>query len=148
MFLVAVLVAAACTAGYGGVASTPVNSLVQQGTAQLTITPNSVSLNNTVGTSGSMQSVTATNSGTAALDLNQVSIAGAGLTMSGLTLPCSLSPGQSKNFTVMFGATPPALLVAPTSSRLLASHLQQGSTAHSLSSSSSCLVGLRARPPR
>jgi hypothetical protein len=67
VFLLTVLVAAACTAGCGGVASTPVNPPVQQGTAQLTVTPNSVSLNNTVGTSGSTQSVTTTNSGTAAL---------------------------------------------------------------------------------
>jgi uncharacterized protein YjdB len=105
-FLLAILLATVSISGCAGVASTPANPAAPPGTAQLTVTPNSVSLNSTVGTSGSTQSVTATNSGTAALSVSQVNIAGAGFTMSGLTPPpFSLSAGQSKNFTVMFGAT-------------------------------------------
>ena len=105
LFLLAILVATVSASGCAGLASSPANPPVTQGAAQLTVTPNSVSLNSTVGTAGSTQSVTATNSGTAALSVSQVNVVGEGFALYGLTPPpFSLSPGQSKNFTVMFGA--------------------------------------------
>lgn len=56
---------------------------------------------------GSTQSVyqTITNSGSASVSLSQASVTGAGFSISGLTLPTTLSPGQSVSFTASFSPT-------------------------------------------
>jgi hypothetical protein len=110
---VALLVATLGISGCAGVASAPSSTssspaapapAAPAANAVLTVTPNSISLSNTVGTPAS-QSATATNSGNASLNVSQVTIAGTGFSMSGLTPPFSLSPGQSQNFNVMFNPT-------------------------------------------
>ncbi len=105
VFLLAILIATLSISGCAGVASAPVSPAA--GTSQLTVTPSSISLSNTVGTTVS-QSVSATNGGSASLNVSQVNIAGTGFSMSGLTPPFALTAGQSQNFTVMFDATTPS----------------------------------------
>ena len=107
MFLLAILIATLSISGCAGVVGAPASpsaSPAPAAAALLTVTPSSISLSNTVGTSVS-QSVTAANSGTASLNVSQVSIAGTGFSMSGLTPPLGLSPGQSQKFNVMFDAS-------------------------------------------
>jgi len=109
VFLLAILIATLSVSGCAGVVSAPASVATDPAppaAAQLTVNPSSISLTNTVGATAS-QSVTATNSGAASLSVNQVSITGTGFSMSGLTPPVSLSPGQSQNFTVMFDASTP-----------------------------------------
>jgi hypothetical protein len=75
------------------------------GAAQLAASPTSVAFGNvTVGTTQSA-TVTLTNSGTTSETLSQASATGAGLTVSGLTLPMTLSSGQSASFTATFAPT-------------------------------------------
>jgi hypothetical protein len=57
-----------------------------------------------VGTSQT-QPETLTNSGGSAVTVSQASVSGAGFSVSGLTLPLSLAPGQSTNFSVVFAPT-------------------------------------------
>src|SRR5207244_491715 len=69
---------------------------------QLSATPGSVSFGNVaVGTTVS-QTITLTNSGTAALNISQGTVNGAGFSISGMAFPVSLAPGQSSNLGVQF----------------------------------------------
>ena len=74
--------------------------------AQLAANPASLSFGNVP--VGSTQSVTQmlTNSGGTSLTVSQATVAGAGFGVTGLSLPMSLSAGQSTTFTVKF--TPPS----------------------------------------
>ncbi len=56
---------------------------------------------------GSTQSVyqTITNSGGSSVSLSQATVTGAGFSISGLTLPATLNPGQSLSFTASFSPT-------------------------------------------
>jgi hypothetical protein len=70
--------------------------------AQISVIPASVSFGNvTVGVS-STQSLTIQNAGTANLSVTQAVMAGAGFTLSGLTVPLGVVPGGSSTFTVGF----------------------------------------------
>jgi hypothetical protein len=51
------------------------------------------------------QSVTASNTGTAALTVSQVQISGTGFALSGITAPVSLTPAQSQSFSVTFDSS-------------------------------------------
>jgi hypothetical protein len=69
---------------------------------QLRITPSSFSFGNVaVGTTDS-QTIQLSNTGTAALTVSQVSVAGSAFSTSGLTLPLTFSPGQTSTFNVQF----------------------------------------------
>src|SRR5258707_623487 len=72
---------------------------------QLSITPSSVSFGNVAVGTANAQAVTLTNSGTASLSITQGSVTGAGFSMSGLTFPFSLAPGQSSAFNAQFVPT-------------------------------------------
>jgi hypothetical protein len=72
----------------------------------LSMSPSSLSMSTKVGSTGS-QVATVTNVGTSSLGVSQATVSGAGFSLTGLTLPIALSPGQSKSFTVKFGATKP-----------------------------------------
>jgi hypothetical protein len=72
----------------------------------LSMSPSSVSMSTKVGSTGS-QIATVTNVGASSLGVSQATVSGAGFSVVGLTLPLTLSPGQSKGFTVQFGATKP-----------------------------------------
>lgn len=70
---------------------------------QLTPSPGGINFGNVpVGGSGVSQIVTLTNSGRGRLNVLQASVTGAGFSISGLTLPMTLDPGQSGNFSVWF----------------------------------------------
>ena len=73
---------------------------VTQGT--LAANPTSVSFGNvTVGNTATV-SETVTNSGGSSLTLNQANVSGSGFNFNGLSLPLTLTPGQSKTFNVTF----------------------------------------------
>ncbi len=73
---------------------------VTQGT--LTANPTSLAFGSVqVGKSSSL-SETLTNSGGSSLTISAASASGAGFSLSGLTLPMTLNPGQGTSFTVMF----------------------------------------------
>src|SRR5580692_4513654 len=61
---------------------------------------------------------TVTNSGTASLTLNTISVTGTGFTISGLSLPMVLAAGQSTSFNVVF--QPPSVVTGATGNVALA----------------------------
>jgi hypothetical protein len=72
---------------------------------QLTAAPASVSFGNVTTGSTQSQTVTLTNSGGTSASISQASVTGAGLSISGLTLPLSLGAGQSASFQLTFSPT-------------------------------------------
>src|SRR5206468_2303151 len=73
---------------------------------QLTVTPSSITFGSVpVGTTQT-QSATLANSGGSSLTISQATVNGNGFTLSGLTMPLTLAPGQSVAVNVSF--TPPA----------------------------------------
>ncbi len=69
---------------------------------RLSISPSSINFGNvTIGQSSS-QRVTLTNSSSGTITVSQASVNGAGLSLSGLSLPLSLSPNQSSAFNMEF----------------------------------------------
>ncbi len=75
-------------------------SAVQPG---LTVTPSTASFGNVTVGSPASQTIQLTNSGTGTLTMSQVSVAGTGFSASAVSLPITLSAGQSTNFNVQFG---------------------------------------------
>ena len=73
------------------------------------VTPNPLDFGTVMVGSSSTQSVTLTNNGSAKFTLSKVSTSGAGFTISGLSSPEVLSPGQSAQLTVVFKPTSAAL---------------------------------------
>ncbi len=71
----------------------------------LTITPSSASFGSVAVNSVSTQPIQLTNTGTSALTIAQVIVAGTGFSASSLSLPLSLSSGQSATFSVQFDPT-------------------------------------------
>jgi hypothetical protein len=74
--------------------------------AQISITPTSVAFGNVLVGNSQTQAVSITNAGTSSFSVSQVSVNGTGYGLGGLTLPYTLSPGQSVYANVTF--TPPA----------------------------------------
>jgi len=73
--------------------------------AQLTASPMNVAFGNiTVGSNGT-QSIAISNTGTANLTISQITTSGTGFSGSGLTVPLTLTPGQSANYTAQFVPT-------------------------------------------
>jgi hypothetical protein len=82
------------TVGVTGTASTP--------QPQITVSPTSVNFGNVdVGQSNS-QSITVSNPGNAALNITQATVSGTAFSLSGLTLPLAINPGQSAVWTASF----------------------------------------------
>jgi hypothetical protein len=74
-------------------------------TAQLTTNPTNLTFGNvTLGSSGT-QSISLSNSGNANLTISSITPSGSGFSGSGITLPLTLSPGQSANYTAQFAPT-------------------------------------------
>jgi hypothetical protein len=71
----------------------------------LTLIPSSINFGNVPVGQTPTQSVKLTNSGNASLTVSQATITGSEFSMTGLTLPLSLSAGQSTYFTVEFAPT-------------------------------------------
>jgi hypothetical protein len=75
---------------------------VAASTPAINVTPAALNFGNlTVKTSAS-QTVTLSNTGTAALTISQASVSGTGFSLSGLTAPVTVAAGASMNFTVSF----------------------------------------------
>ena len=70
--------------------------------AGLNITPTSVSFGSVVSGNTNSQTVQLKNSGTASLTISQATVTGSGLSLTGLSLPLTLAPGQSGNFNVQY----------------------------------------------
>jgi HYDIN/CFA65/VesB-like, Ig-like domain/Abnormal spindle-like microcephaly-assoc'd, ASPM-SPD-2-Hydin/Right handed beta helix region/Flagellar-associated PapD-like len=74
-------------------------------TLQLSASPTTVNFGDVaVGTSTS-QAITLTNAGTGSVTVAQANVAGTGFSVSGLTLPLTLTAGQSTNFNAVFSAS-------------------------------------------
>ena len=74
------------------------------GTSQILASPASLSFGVNVGSSAS-QLVNITNGGNANLTITQANVSGAGFNTTGLSLPLTVTPGQSSNFSVRFAPT-------------------------------------------
>jgi len=72
----------------------------------LSLSPTSASFGSVVTGNKSSQTVQIKNSGTANLTVSQATVTGAGFSVNGMTLPLTLTPGQSGNLNVQFA--PPA----------------------------------------
>lgn len=70
--------------------------------SSVTITPPSVGFGNVVVGSPSTQAMRLTNNGTESAAIKSASVTGTGFSISGLTTPQTLTPGQSVNFTAEF----------------------------------------------
>ncbi len=107
VFLFVILAVSVATSGCAGTvssASTPVSAPPPAaGAPEISVNPNSVTVNASVGVMGS-QAVTASNTGTAALNVSQMQVSGTGFAVTGLTTPLSLAPGAAQNFMVTFDA--------------------------------------------
>jgi uncharacterized protein YjdB len=127
-------------AGCVGGISTTANASPTPGAAQLSVTPNSVSVTASVGSSAT-QSVIASNTGSGALVIHQVTVTGDGFSLSGLALPATLGPGVAKTFAVAFT---PASTGTMTGSLALATNVSETPTIVSLSATG---VAAGSNPP-
>jgi hypothetical protein len=127
-------------AGCVGGISTTANASPTSDAAQLSVTPNSVSVTASVGSSAS-QSVIASNTGSGALVIHQVTVTGSGFSLSGLALPTTLGPGVAKSFAVAFT---PASTGTMTGSLALMTNVSETPTVVSLSATG---VAATSNPP-
>jgi hypothetical protein len=92
-------------------ASTSPNSVSLSGTGiaatfTLSTSPTSLSFGNiTTGTTSAAQSVTITNTGNSNVVISQITLSGAGYTMTGGSAPVTLAPLQTASLSVQFGPT-------------------------------------------
>jgi hypothetical protein len=94
-----------CTGSANQVFAASVVSGGTTGQPQIAAVPSSVSFGSvTVGVRNS-QSIKLTNSGTANLTISQSSVSGTGFSISGLSLPMTLTPGQNTTFNVALDPT-------------------------------------------
>ena len=71
----------------------------------ISVTPTSLNFGGTVTGITNTQTLSVSNAGSANLAVTQASLSGAGFALSGLTLPLSVAPGGSSQFTVSFAPT-------------------------------------------
>jgi hypothetical protein len=94
-------------------------------TPQLTVSPGALAFGNVLVNSSSNLSLTLRSSGTSALTVNSVTLAGAGFTLSGVTFPATLNPGQSVSLQVGFA---PAATGAASGTITISSDSSSGGT--------------------
>ena len=70
----------------------------------LAVSPSSLSISAAPGSAAS-QNVSVTNMGTTSVQISQASISGPGFSLSGLTPPLTLKPGQRQIFSIQFAAS-------------------------------------------
>src|SRR6202050_1624236 len=97
--LIVILVTSGCV-GVTGKGTTPVVTGVA-----IEISPSSVSFGNVAMGQSATKTVTLTNTGTEALSVSGIAVAGAGFTASGPHLPISLPSGQSTSISAVFKPT-------------------------------------------
>jgi hypothetical protein len=110
------------------------------------VTPNPLNFGTVMVGSSSTQSVTVSNGGAAKFTLSKVSASGTGFTISGLSAPETLAPGQSVKLTVVFKPTSAAtesvnLLVAINAQGLQTAGSLNGTGSTSLLSVTPSVVG-------
>ena len=92
-----------CTGGANQVfAASVVNPAGTSTQSQISVVPASVSFANVAIGTANTQTIKLSNSGTANLTISQATVSGSAFSTSGLTLPLTLNPGQSTNFSVAF----------------------------------------------
>ncbi len=89
--------------GAGATSSFPLQ--LNAAAAALSLSSKSVAFGNVMENTPSTQSVVLTSSGTAALTISGASIAGTGFSMSGVTAPITLNPGQTATLNIQFDPT-------------------------------------------
>ncbi|MGA9672765.1 MAG: Ig-like domain repeat protein [Terracidiphilus sp.] len=102
-------------------ATKTVTLTVNQAISTLSINATSIAFGNVVINTPTTQSVTLTSTGTAAVTVNSAVVTGTGFTVSGATLPATLTPGQAVTLGVEFdpttaGAATGQLTITSTSS--------------------------------
>src|SRR4029077_20783176 len=73
--------------------------------AQLTTNPTSESFGNVTVGSNTTQSISLSNTGNANLTISSIATSGTGFSGSGITVPLTLTPGQSSTYSVQFAPT-------------------------------------------
>ena len=129
---------AATTAGTLALVSnapTPSISVMLSGTGvaavgQISANPTSVNFGSVTLQTNASQTVTLTNTGNSSVSLSQISIAGAGFSQTGLTMPLSLAAGQSTTFKANFD---PATSGNSTGTATIVSNATNSPTAIALS---------------
>ncbi|MGA7400811.1 MAG: choice-of-anchor D domain-containing protein [Candidatus Sulfotelmatobacter sp.] len=131
--LVAILALATMVGCQGFSSSKPASQGTETDvTGTLTATPTSIAFGNVqVGTSQA-QSDILSNTGGSTLTISQVAVSGVGFSISGLSTPVTLTPGQSTTFTVTFA---PQSSGSPTGSVAIASNASNTNLTISLSGS-------------
>jgi len=71
-------------------------------TYQLAVSPSSLNFGDVAVASSSTQTITLTNTGTASLSVSQINFSGAGFSFKGVTVPMTLTAGQSATVSVTF----------------------------------------------
>ncbi len=99
------------------------------GTPQLTVSANSLAFGNVNVNTTSTRTLTLTSSGTAALKVNSATLTGSGFTISGVTFPVTLNPGQAVSLQVNYA---PKVAGSASGSITLSSNSSTGSTTVSL----------------
>jgi hypothetical protein len=100
---IAMLIASGCvgTTGKGAVGG----GNGTNGTVAITVSPAALNFGNLAVGTGSMQTVTITNDGTASLSIAKLAVTGTGYTIGGLTAPTTIASGKSATLNVAFKAT-------------------------------------------
>jgi hypothetical protein len=111
---------------------------------QISVAPASVSFGNVAVNTTTTQTIKLTNSGTASLTLSQAPVSGNGFSISGLTLPLTLGPAQSTNFSVAFA---PAGIGSASGSLSLVSNASNSLLAIPLSGSGVATASLLGANP-
>jgi hypothetical protein len=105
VILLSLLSLAGCGVAGGTSTSSTTGKTATTSSPQIAVVPNSVGFGNvTVGVTNT-QTVTVTNSGGSSLTLSQANLSGTGFSISGITLPVTVNPGQQTNFNVAFDPT-------------------------------------------
>ena len=101
--------AAGAASGNVVITSNASNASLNVGLSGMAITPGTLTTGSNLMAFGTVQvgnnqkqTATVTNSGGSSVTINQLSITGAGFTLSGLTTPATVAAGQSASFTVTF----------------------------------------------
>lgn len=90
------------TANSGGVSATLPITVNPATTAALSVSAKSLAFGNTAVNTAATQSLTLSSTGTGPLTISSATVSGSGFTISGVTFPTTLNPGQSAALTVRF----------------------------------------------
>lgn len=99
----------------GSPITVPVSGSASNSQPELTVNPPIVNFGNINVGSNASQNVSLSNSGSAALTVSAVTPSGVGITVNGISLPQTLSPGASTTFAVQFAPTTPGNVMGSVS---------------------------------